>query len=109
MKTLVARKPLPRHCTPQSDSNMCGFLTICTGVFTAGVRDDEGHSPLNIAIMKQYGGPGCVDVALYLMNHGCTCSDEDKAKLLCKACSNGKLDVVKELVEQHKVDPNSEC
>ena len=56
MKTLVARKPLPRHCTPQSDSNMCGFLTICTGVFTAGVRDDEGHSPLNIAIMSNNMG-----------------------------------------------------
>ena len=78
-------------------------------MFTAGVRDDEGHSPLNIAIMNQYGGSDCVDVALYLMNHGCTCSDEDKAKLLCEASYWGKLDVVKELVEQHKVDPNGEC
>ena len=67
------------------------------------------HSPLNIAIRNQYGESGCVDVALYLMNHGCTCSDEDKAKLLCKACSCGNLHVVKELVEQHKVDPNGEC
>ena len=53
---------------------------------------------------------GCVDVALYLINHGCTCSDEDKAELLCeRMCLWGKVDVVKELVEQHKVDPNSEC
>ena len=77
-------------------------------MFTAGVRDDEGHSPLNIAIMSQYGESGCADIALYLMNHGCTCSDEDKVKLLCKACFCGNLDVVKELVEQHKVDPNGE-
>ena len=89
---------------------MCGFLTICTGVFTAGVRDDKGHSPLAIAIMSknQFTDSGCADIALYLMNHGCTCSNEDKAKLLCKACSRGNLDMVKELVEQHKVDPNGE-
>ena len=77
-------------------------------MFTAGVRDDEGESPLNIAVTNQYEESGCADIALYLMNHGCTCSDEDKAELLCKACYWGKLDVVKELVEQHKVDPNSE-
>ena len=74
---------------------------------TAGVRNDEGYSPHNIAIMSQYYG--AVDIALYLMNRGGTCSDEDKVKLLCEACYWGKLDVVKELVEQHKVDPNGEC
>ena len=63
--------------------------------------------PLNFAIM--FKDNDCIDIALYLMNRGCTCSDEDKAKLLCEACSWGKLDVVKELVEQHKVDPNGEC
>ena len=77
-------------------------------MFTADVRDDKGHSPLNIAITNVHR-LGYVDIALYLMDRGCTCSDEDKAKFLCGVCLWGKLDMVKELVEQHKVDPNSEC
>ena len=48
---------------------------------------------------------GCIDVALYLLNHGCG-NDENKAKLLCGACEHGKLDVVKELVEQHHIIPS---
>ena len=69
------------------------------------MRDDEGQSPLD----KALGGynDGCVDVALYLMSRGCG-GDEDKARLLGAACYRGNLGVVKELVEQHKVDP-SEC
>ncbi len=69
------------------------------------MRDDKGQSPLDRAL----GGleEGCVDVSLYLMSRGCG-GDEDKAKLLCAACYFGKLDVVKELVDQHKVDPKSE-
>ena len=48
------------------------------------------------------------DVGLYLIkHHGCG-DEQDKAKLLCKACRWGNLDVVKELVEQHNVDPNGE-
>ncbi len=70
------------------------------------MRDDEGQSPLDKALDGNDGG---VDVALYLMSRGCACGDEDKAKLLCRACLYGKLDVVKELVEQHKFDPRSEC
>ena len=72
------------------------------------MRDDEGQSPLDKALDSLYDD-GCVDVALYLMSRGCACGDEDKAKLLCGACYYGKLGVVKELVEQHKVDPKSEC
>ena len=49
---------------------------------------------------------GCVDVALYLLNRGCHGNDEDKAKLLCAACEHGKVDVVKELVEQHHITPS---
>ncbi len=71
------------------------------------MRDDEGQSPLDIALGRLYID-GYVDVALYLMSRGCG-GDEDKAKLLCRACRRGKLGVVKELVEQHKVDPKSEC
>ena len=47
-----------------------------------------------------------VDVALYLMNHGCSGNNKDRAKLLCGACEHGKLDVVKELVEQHHIVPS---
>ncbi len=71
------------------------------------MRDDEGQSPLDKALDSLYDD-GCVDVALYLMSRGCG-FDEDQAKLLCEACLYGKLGAVKELVEQHKVDPKSEC
>ncbi len=70
------------------------------------MRDDEGQSPLDIAVGGVY--EVCMDVALYLMNRGCG-GDEDKAKLLCRACWCGRLGVVKELAEQHKVDPKSKC
>ena len=69
-----------------------------------GVQDD-GKSPLDKALDEGY--PKHCDVALYLINNGYG-NEEDKAKLLCKGCSTGKLDVIKELVEQHKVDPNGE-
>ncbi len=74
------------------------------------MRDDEGQSPLDKALdsLHIYNIDGCVDVALYLMSRGCD-GDEDKAKLLCNACQWGKLGAVKELVEQYKVDPKSEC
>ncbi len=71
------------------------------------MRDDKGRLPLDIALGNLYED-GCMDVALYLMSRGCG-GDEDKAKLLCAACLWGKLGVMKQLVEQHKVDPKSEC
>ena len=70
------------------------------------MRDDKGQSPLDKALYDY--DDGCVDVAHYLMSRGCACGDEDKARLLRAACYHGNLGVVKELVEQHKVDP-SEC
>ena len=69
------------------------------------MRDSQGQSPLDIALEGRYDD--CVDVALYLMSRGCVCGDEDKTRLLGAACYPGKLGVVKELVEQYKVDPNS--
>ena len=45
-----------------------------------------------------------LDIALYLISHGCG-SDKDKGKLLITACRSGELKVVKELVEQHNVNP----
>ncbi len=64
-------------------------------------------SPLDTALEELYVGDTRCDVALCLVKHGCG-SDEDKAKLLCSACYFAKLDVVKELVEQHNVDPKGE-
>ena len=55
-----------------------------------------------------YDDEDFVDVAHYLITRGCG-GDEDKGKLLCGACWHGKLDMVKELVEQHKVNPTGEC
>lgn len=77
----------------------------------ADMMDDWEQSPLNIALNSDYLygclDDGCMDVALYLMSRGCG-GDEHKAKLLCAACWWGKLGVVKQLVEQDKVDPKSE-
>ena len=75
------------------------------------VRDDEGQSLLDLAFEELYeydDDDHCIDVALYLINHGCG-DDEEKDKLLCGACCRGKLDVVKELVEKHDRDPKGEC
>ena len=47
-------------------------------------------------------------VGLYLIKHQGCGDEQDKSKLLCKACERGNLDVVKELVEQHNVDPIGE-
>ena len=71
------------------------------------MRDDEGQSPLDKALGVY--NDGCMDVAHYLMSRGCACGDENKAVFLCAACCYGNMGVVKELVEQHKVDPKSEC
>ena len=70
------------------------------------VTDDNNESPLDMAMANLSWTAGCVDVALYLMNHGCPSNNEDRAKLLCGACEHGKLDVVKELVEQHHIVPS---
>ena len=73
---------------------------------TAGVRDDNGQSPLDVAVDE--GSEDNGDVGLYLIKrHGCD-DEQDKAKLLYKACERGNPNVVKELVEQHNVDPNGE-
>ena len=66
------------------------------------MRDDEGHSPLDRALEN-----GHVDVPYYLFHLGYG-KNKDTFELLCNASLHGKLNVVQELVEQHKVDP-SEC
>ena len=83
------------------------YLAGCTCTLTSGVRDANGRSPLDAALDEKSWNNG--DVGLYLMkHHGCV-DEQDKAKLLCKACQRGNLDVVEELVVQHNVDPNGEC
>ena len=73
---------------------------------TAGVRDDNGRSPLDVVLDEKSEDDG--RVGLYLMkHHGCV-DEQNKANLFCKACQRGNLDVVKELIEQHNVDPNGE-
>ena len=72
------------------------------------VRDDKGQSPLDLALENVLYNFHSIDIRLCLINHGCG-DDEDKDKLLCGACCSGRLDVVKELVEQHDRDPNGEC
>ena len=76
--------------------------------FTTGVRDGQGRSLVDTILvnMDEYDDRG--DIALFLINH-CVDDEQDKAKLLCEACIWGNLYVVKELVEQHNVDPNGEC
>jgi len=64
------------------------------------VRDGEGQTPLKRALDRQE-----CDFALYLINHGFG-GDEEKANLLCEACYQGIIDIVMELIEKHKIDPN---
>ena len=66
---------------------------------------DKNESPLDKAMRNLSSRESCFDVALYLLNHGCG-NDKDRANLLCSACKHSKLDVVKELVEQHHVIPS---
>ena len=72
---------------------------------TVGAQDDKGESPLDQAL-KCYND-GCIEVSLFLLSPGYG-GDQEKIKLLSGACYLGKLDVVKDLVEQQNVDP-SEC
>ena len=73
----------------------------------ADVKDSLGESPLDLAL-EDMDDDGCIDLALYLIKHGCG-DDEGKNKLLCRSCRCGRLDVVKELVEEHNCDPKGEC
>ena len=81
---------------------------VITHIKFAGVRDDKGKSPLDRAMENVYYTEGCPEVAHYLMSHGFDSDEETLAKLLCGACWWGKLAMVKELVEEHKLDPKSE-
>ena len=98
------------HCSSRSRSPqimLCMLLVIssqCKYCECTDVCDDKGHSPALDRALRDGLSLDCVDIALYLINRGCG-GDEHKVRLLFKACYYGRLDVVKELVEQHKVDP----
>ena len=78
---------------------------------TTGVQDGQGRSLVDTTLTNMYeyydGPDRGLGIALFLINHGVD-DEQDKAELLYKACDWGNLDVVKELVEQHNVDPNGE-
>ncbi len=82
-----------------------------SGVCYTDVKDSEGQSPLDRALEFLYEYDDCVYVALYLMNRGCGGDEDIKDDLLYAACCKGKLELVKELIEQHEVNPmcKSEC
>ena len=84
------------------------FLTYLQSVYvecTLGVLDNGGQSPLDKALACDY--KDCVDISLFLLSPGYG-GDKEKIKLLNGACKWGKLELVKDLIEQQKVDP-SEC
>ena len=66
-----------------------------------GLNNDVGQTPLDVALSHWFIRG--IDVAFYLVKRGCG-RREDKGKLLCAACQCGRLDIVKELVEQHNLD-----
>ena len=87
----------------------CTDCSVNRGVIThykyhTDARNENGHSLLDVA-MECYDLD--VNMVLYLINHGCD-SDEEKVNLLYRACTKGGLKVVKELVEQHNVNPKGE-
>ena len=87
---------------------MCDSTKFAITHKFAGVRDDKGKSPLDRAMEDVYETEGSPEVAYYLMSCGCDRDEETLADLLCGACQRSKLSIVKDLVEQHKLDPNSE-
>ena len=78
--------------------------TQCTDV-----KNGKGQTPLDKVLdddtIGETGSDNFPDIALYLIDHGCPEGSKDKAKILRAACRWGKLDILKKLVEQFKVDP----
>ena len=70
-----------------------------------GVNDRDGCSPLEAALIWLYNFEGCNDAAICLINHGCG-GDKQKAQLLYGACLWDRLDIVKELIELHNLNPS---
>ena len=67
--------------------------------FLIGVSDDDDDLPLEEVLKME-----TVDIAMYLINHGCG-NNKFKHMAFFLACQSGSLKVVKELAEQHIVNP----
>ena len=69
------------------------------------VSDGDDDSPLEEVLKMK-----TVDIAMYLINHGCG-NNKFKHMAFFLACQSGSLKVVKELAEQHNVNPkgNTTC
>ena len=72
------------------------------------MSNGKGQTPLDKVLhentFSETGSEDFPGVALYLINCGCPEGSEDKLKILRGACRWGKLDLLKELVKQFKVD-----
>ena len=55
--------------------------------------------------MKRLIDEGYVEAENYLSELGCTLDDQEKTDLLCEACEEGKLVLLKKLIQTHKCDP----
>ena len=90
---------LIRHNPVGSDSVWLWWMCLYMQMWG---RNTTGQS------LQDPDNEGCVDVALYTWWGWAVVVVvmSTKTALLCEACRSGKLDVAKELVEQHKVDPN---
>ena len=71
----------------------------------AGIHDEWLKSPLERALENLH--KDSIMVALYLIKHGCG-AEKDIAYLLCIASHRGEINMVKELIEKYKANPNSE-
>ena len=78
-------------------------------VHSVDVVDWMGETPLKNAMDWDFceDNDDCFSVALYLIDHSGCGGDDEKIELLCKACQQGKPDLVKEMIEKYKIDPNS--
>ena len=81
------------------------YMSVCLITVSChislGVRDDKGQSSLSKACSRVFIHSECPDIALYLINLGCECSQEEKAKLLIGTSGWGRVEVLKELIEKH--------
>ena len=87
------------ECDSDAGPQCFGSL-LYVHVLSLDVTDDQGKTPLDTAIENN------TSAAFYLIyRFPDMCGDNKKEKLLCRECSSGQLDMVEELVEEHKVDP----
>ena len=100
-----------------SDCHVCVYLKelasrtvmyFFTLMFMVGLSNEKQQPLLDTTLERIKDEHYCIDVVIYLMNCGCTCSYTDMINLLFGVCAHGKLNVVKDLVEHHKVNPQGQ-